>query len=677
MDFLRKLFSKKEKAYDGGSGWVQMYPSDVIERNLLENNKEWVFIATDKNANSVAAVRYKVMRYKKNGDDEEVFEGDVYDFLQSPAKQFTGKDFIYLNTAYKELTGNAFWKIEKDKTLRPLISTNVQPLTSRDGKLLGYKYTEGTKTDTFQVKEVLHDRYVDPRKPYWGVGKLEKIARWVDTNSYANEFNRLFFVNGAQFGGFIETDEESLERIALIKAGLQNEHVGINNAHKIAVLPKNSKFSPATANMSEMQFAEMDDRYRDKILAGFGVPKTLIGFTTEVNRASAEASEYIYAKYTVSPIVRDLIEFLNNSIVPLIDQSGQYYIACDEFIPENTELILKEREIALAKNPYKTINEVRAEVGLPPVKDGDVIPQANNQFGNPEPKKSVKHVPFKVRKAFNAHEALDRAIDRVVEKAVESVEPEDKDAMSHKEFVSRVDEHTKLLENKIRNFNSRQKAEVLKNLGRLTKAVAKKDIFDMDGEVGIMVDFITPLLRGLFIEQAIDEYGANGFEGSFDSENVNVMAIVTESTKRMAKSYNDTTLDLLKSAINDGIEAGDSLPNLAERVATVYDFSDKYRAVQVAHTESFYVANKASLEAYRQSGVVKTVRWYTSEDERVCEFCAPMNGRVIEVGKTFFKKGETVTGNEGGKLDLTYRTMDVPPLHPNCNCFIRAEEFNI
>ena len=51
------------------------------------------------------------------------------------------------------------------------------------------------------VRGVLHDRYVDPARPYWGVGKLARIARWVDTSSYANEFLRRFFVNGATSAG--------------------------------------------------------------------------------------------------------------------------------------------------------------------------------------------------------------------------------------------------------------------------------------------------------------------------------------------------------------------------------------------------------------------------------------------------------------------------------------------
>jgi hypothetical protein len=97
----------------------------------------------------------------------------------------------------------------------------------------------------------------------------------------------------------------------------------------------------------------------------------------------------------------------------------------------------------------------------------------------------------------------------------------------------------------------------------------------------------------------------------------------------------------------------------------------------VAETESFYIANKASREAYIQSGVVKTMRWWTAEDERVCEFCGPMHGRVIGVKEVFFKKGEVVAGRDGGNLNLNYRTMDVPPLHTSCRCFVRPEEISV
>lgn len=669
MNWFQRLFStgQKVKEFQTATFSNTIGDSSVSQQNLLSNNKNWVFVAVDRIASAISSVRLKVMKYEK-GDDVEVFDHPLVTFLNRPSQQFTGKDFLYLHQSYKDLTGNALWLIGEDrKSITPLISTKVKPIV-KDGLLEGYEYRDGSISATYTVDRVLHDRYAMPEKPYWGVGILEKIAGWVDTDGFASEFNRLFFVNGATFGGFIETDEESRERIELIKTGLQSNHVGVKNSHKIAVLPKNSKFTSASSSMTDMQFVQLDDKYRDKILAGFGVPKTLAGLTTDVNRASAEASEYIFARYTIKPKLDRLVDFLNNYVVPLFDKSGNIYIAYEDFIPENEDLELREREIALNRQPYKTINEVRAEEGLPPITGGDVV--YGNPFalpiGSPQ---EVKKAPRAEVKTFS--EDIAQKVADIVDSKV------DKDAFAHKDFVSRTEAYVKLVAQKVQDFNQKQKQEVISRLSTIAKSVKKSDLFDYDKDVSVMVDFVSPILGSLFKEQALKEYEAQGFEGAFDVDSDFVRTAVERASKRMAKSYNDTTALLLKNALNEGIRENESLSDITKRVADIYEFSDVTRASMVAHTEAFYTANEASKEAYRQSGVVTSIRWYTGEDELVCDLCEPMNGKEVGVEENFFDKGDTVHGRNGASMSADYRAIDVPPLHPNCRCFIRPENIAV
>jgi len=685
--FLRNIGVKSASADYPGT-WVNVTGgSDGInQNNLLDANREWVFIAVDKVASAVAAIRFKVMRYSRNGDDQEVFEGPLADFLEAPSPQFTGKDFIYLNTVYKELTGNAFWERVKQGAVQPLVPTRVSPVL-KGSEVLGYRYQDGMEQRVILAKNVLHDRYIDPAKPNWGKGKLQRIARWVDTSAFVTEFLSRFFTNGATFGGFITTEEESEERIKLIKLGLANDHVGIENAHKMAVLPKGSDYKQTTSKMSDMEMGATDDRYRDKILAGFGVPKTLVGLTTEVNRASAEASEYIFAKYTVKPIADDLVEFLNTNVAPTYDSTGQYYFAYDEFVPVDREIQLKERESALGKQPYQTVNEVRASVGLPPVANGDII-YANPMLlplGEPPPvptpapaleddDKPKKAMPRRARQGVSREKLIDELARSVREIATAH---EDPDAVSHKSFVARVAEHDKLIADKVREFNNRQERDVAQDLKHIVKAVKKGDLYDMEREVGAFVDFIGPMLKGLMIEQAVAEFIDQGFEGAFDENATNLRRIVEFAAKRVARSYNSTTAELLSNTLNEGISEGEDLTQLTSRVRSIYEYSNSVRAEMVAHTEAFYIANEGSREAYRQSGVVKTMRWYTAEDERVCEFCGPQNGRTVGTNEVFYPKGEELVGADGGTLKLDYRAIDVPPLHTRCRCFIRPERIDI
>ena len=673
-------------------------PEGVNELALLQANKEWVYVAVDKVANATARVRLKAMRYKRNGDDVEVFDGPLVEFLEKPGMGFTGKDFVYLNTVYKELTGNSFWHIERKGKVRPLIPTQVSPII-QGTEMIGFRYRDQGQERRYQLKEVLHDRYIDPARPHWGIGKLQKIARWVDTSSFSNEFLRRFFLNGATFGGFIETEEETMERMKLIKAGLANDHVGVNNAHKLGILPKGAKFTQTTANMQQIEMGETDDRYRDKILSGFGVPKTLVGLTTEVNRATAEASEYIFAEYTIKPIVEDLCEFLNAYVVPMLGAGNEFYFAYDEFVPDNMEVKLKEREIALNRQPYKTVNEVRAEAGLPPVPGGDAI------YGNPfqMPLGSPSVAPDAGPTAPAQNEPDDDEPDaqksrpRGVQSRVRKFEKQDKftssftkalsekladpqqlvDEADHRTFVGRVESYFDRTIKAVQLFNNEQQNRITKELGRITKDVNKGDLFNMEQEVGAMVNFVYPILRGLMTEQALAEYEAQGFEGSFDSGATALTTTVENATQILAQSYNDTTAKLLTKQLNEGIQAGESLADLTKRVASVYEFSNLHRAKAVAHTETFYIANEGNKEAYRQSGVVTAMRWYTAEDERVCPFCYPQNGRIVDVNGAFFQKGDVLTAADGTQLRLDYRGIDVPPLHTNCRCFIRPEAIDI
>lgn len=673
IDFASS-FKKSEKAHETPDGYQPFLNVDQVNRtNLLSNNKNWVFVAVDKIATATSSVRFKVMRAskgKKGKEGTEVFTGPLYEFINKPHPRLTWRDFVYLNAAFKEITGNAFWKVNeriKDGII-PLNPLKVTPLI-KDGVMIGYKYQNGMKIEALTLEEVLHDRFPSITNPFWGSGPLEKIAQWVDIDSYAAEFNRIFFVNGAAFGGFLETDEESKERIELIRIGLKNNHVGIKNAHKLGVLPKNTKFKESTQTMSDMQFTEQDDHNRDKILSAFGVPKTLTGLTTEVNRASAEASEYIFAKYTIEPKVLRFVDFLNNFVVPLFDKTGTHYIWYDEFIPENNELKIRETEVALNKQPYMTVNEVRLGKGLPKVPGGDVV------YGNPNATPLGEVVePEEVKEEKDALSVLiEKAADMAVRTFDQGI---DKDQEAHKAFVSRADGYQKQVQDKVVDFNSRQKNRVIQRLNSIAKAVRKSDVFDMDEEVSIMVDAVSPILRGLLTEQAIEEYIAQGFEGEMNMEDVNVSTIIERAATRMAKSYNKTTATLLKQALNEGIAAGEGLRELTERVSQVYEFSDSYRAGMVAHTEAFYVANEANKEAYRQSGVVKSIKWYTADSD-ACQFCSPLNGKEVGISEVFFKKGDVYEGRDGGKLNLDYRTIDVPPIHPNCRCFIRPEQIGV
>ncbi len=96
-----------------------------------------------------------------------------------------------------------------------------------------------------------------------------------------------------------------------------------------------------------------------------------------------------------------------------------------------------------------------------------------------------------------------------------------------------------------------------------------------------------------------------GIEGSFDVTNPEVIKFIKKRAGLLIKSIGDTTLEKLKKTLAAGVDVGESIPKLAERISGVFTDAKGYRSTLIARTETQTAANSGNLEAYRQSGIVK------------------------------------------------------------------------
>jgi SPP1 gp7 family putative phage head morphogenesis protein len=186
--------------------------------------------------------------------------------------------------------------------------------------------------------------------------------------------------------------------------------------------------------------------------------------------------------------------------------------------------------------------------------------------------------------------------------------------------------------------------------------------------------FAHPALEDLYRREGIAV--ADEISGSFEATEARIRETVGRAVNLFARSYHEETVRLLRDALEEGITEGEGIDKLKRRIRDVGEFSSDVRALRVARTETFRIANLAGKEAYRQSGFTKLV-WFTASDEAVCEFCGPMDGKVVSIEENFFNKGESVRGADGGVLDLNYSDVEAGALHPNCRCRVvgrRADE---
>lgn len=158
-------------------------------------------------------------------------------------------------------------------------------------------------------------------------------------------------------------------------------------------------------------------------------------------------------------------------------------------------------------------------------------------------------------------------------------------------------------------------------------------------------------------------------QAQFDMDSPAIQKFLNERDRKVSGGINDETDKQLRATLAQGINEGDSLEQLAARVEQVYGAAAGYRAERIARTEARRTSTQGEIEAWDQSGVVEGKEWFTAQDDRVCPFCAPMDGTIInDVRGQFFDQGSTVTGNDGSTLNLDYEDIDGPPLHVNCRC---------
>jgi hypothetical protein len=135
----------------------------------------------------------------------------------------------------------------------------------------------------------------------------------------------------------------------------------------------------------------------------------------------------------------------------------------------------------------------------------------------------------------------------------------------------------------------------------------------------------------------------------------------------------DAAAQYIADTVAQGIEDGNSIEDMADRIAEQRGIS-RERAEMIARTESAYAYTEGRLESMKESGVVTGKRWLLSPD--ACEFCeaaARQYGeKTVPLDTPFYTVGTTLTGVAGGRMKLTYRNVDGPPLHPNCRCDVIA-----
>lgn len=691
----------------------------VSSAKAMANFTGWTYAAVNAIASEVANIDLRL--YRINGTDHvEQDNHALLDLLDGVNEQMTGVEFKYTMMAHLELTGNFYCFLDgatsptsPPRALHPLNPGNVRVKIDKSSfpyKISHYEYTLDTKVYSFQPYQILHIKYPDPNDPFVGIGVPQTVPTWIDADNYAMEYNRKFFINGASVGLYIQTDTNVEGNLDRIKTGFRQNQAGIENAHKIPVLPKGAKLEHSGVTQKDMDFAKLTDATRDRILAAFRVSKTILGTAeSDTNRATAETADYVFSKRTIKPKMLLIVSYLNEFLVSRY--GDDLYLTFIDPTPEDKQFRTQEMQASVSSMPIMTQNEARKSyLGLGPIEGGDKLMAPSTMTpagtsasveGEDQTPQLAKTAEGRIVKSIRtrtggktAHSAAVRmrsTLSEAFKKALDTKVPEYSaksiNDLTHTEYMEhwkRFSDRSEVAEAELKaafkEINDKQRDEVISNLPDTT-GVKKGlgDLYDLKEWIGITIDLATPILKSLAKDEAAAAFSMIGATGQNILADESTADALKRGISKMATSYNETTLSQLKTVLTEKLnqEGGTNLAELKDAVDGVYSFADERRAGLIAKTESFRAANWANKEAWKASGVVQSLKFYTAEDDRVCQFCAALDDTVIGIDDNFFDAGETITGKDGGHMIANYGDIGAPPIHPDCRCYIRPESISI
>jgi HK97 family phage portal protein len=344
-----------------GSGLLRPAGQEAQMRAM--GGSSTLYAIVDRITTTYAGVEWKLYRSSSTGRDEdrvEVTRHAALDLWNKPNAFMTGPSFRESAQQHEELTGEQWWVIARHENstipleLWPVRPDRIEPVPDAEEFLLGYLYRgpSGERVP-LGVDDVISLRRPNPLDPYRGMGVVQTILMDIDATRASAEWNANFFRNSAEPGGVVEVDRRLDDgEFNEFRDRWAEQHRGVSNAHRVAVLENGLKWVDRKYSMRDMQFTELRGVNREIIREAFGFPKPMLGATDDVNRANAEAAAYVFARWLIQPRLERIREILNTRLLPMYGTtgSGLEFDFCNP-VPEDKEAdarTLQQRALAAA-----------------------------------------------------------------------------------------------------------------------------------------------------------------------------------------------------------------------------------------------------------------------------------------------------------------------------------------
>ncbi len=216
----------------------------------------------------------------------------------------------------------------------------------------------------------------------YGMPEIEQVFTLLSAKIYAEEFNKKFFIQGMGKGFlFAKKSLFTRSKMLALQEELRNTAVGYMNAHKIPIISApeidDMKYVQLDRAQKDIEFSRYLEYLINLICGVFQMDPSEVNFQSRSSMGGVVQTESSYQtriKFSkdkgLKPLLNFLEDIINQYIIfPLTDQKFMFKFVGLE------EMTEKERidKIRTEVTNWKTLNEVRKELGLPDIEGGEVV----------------------------------------------------------------------------------------------------------------------------------------------------------------------------------------------------------------------------------------------------------------------------------------------------------------
>ena len=664
----------------GGRRFVHPYAQSV-----------WVQAAINIVTQPIKSIPLKFYR-----GDVEFEDAAVRSFWRQPAAGMSYEEFIDASCGWLKLSGEFFWILDDSWLVRGGTKSRLlvaRPDEMREvvvgGELLGWEYRDANhQRHPLIAEQVVQVKRWNPYNRHRGLGELESALVASEADYFAGNYARNSWANMGEQGDYIfaKAGMPSVEQQEQVTAALRAKRAAkLRGDFRPVFLTSDLDFkSPQVSGLDAGMVANRLQS-RHEVFIAFGVPASMADVVASYSVGSA-SDFFRLVHSTCMPLAKMLAGAMGRLVRAQTGQDVEAFFDWDE---HPTMQAVRNERIEAAKNlwgmgmPMSKVNEY-LDMGLPEFAGWELsyVPFSLEAVGEgldvtggtpvPPVPEMDDEVALMVRalKGCPAHGKLEISEDKGAGDLWQAHWRSRQETI--KTYASKFNKQLMLARSQVL-----AKVERFKGVERdvtggtpvppVQRAAAGDLNFNLEEwQDGLIVEF-DKAGRAALNKAGRQAKAEIGLEDDAWTMPPPKAVSFLQGRRNFLRDIADAIHQEIESQLVEGLNGGETMQELADRVRGTFNGISRERAMRIAMTETAAAYGAARQEALEQSGI-EWKQWLTSGNDNVRPSHELANGQRRRINEPFTVGGASLMHPSDGSLGA-------PPEEViNCHCVSIAAE---